>query len=137
MAILTLPAGRRERPPSAFDYINGNYILSAWRGGLTASLACRATAMPSSPRKGNCLADGFTHVVFHRYWRGVASESKTLLYLPAAYEDDYMLIFRVRDLDLNCGSTGLSAERAAFRRAARRWRCPAGEARFDREPARL
>ncbi len=100
-------AGRPTRTPeTAFDYIRSNFILGAWNAG--DGVAC----LPGNREdfvaaQEQLLADGFTHIVVHRYWRSVASESKTLLYLPAAYEDDYVLIFRVEDLRLNCKSEAI------------------------------
>ena len=105
-------AGRPTRTPAtAFDYINSNYILGAWRwaDGI-ACLPGNRDAFAAGQKQ--LLADGFTHVIFHRYWRSVASESKTLLYLPAAYEDDHVLIFRAEDLRFNCNSTAILSSEA-------------------------
>ena len=100
-------AGRPTRTPAtAFDYINSNFILSAWSvGDGVACLPGNRDAFIAAQKQLH--ADGFTHVIFHRYWRGVASESKTLLYLPAGYEDNYLFIYRVQDLHLNCKSTAV------------------------------
>ena len=100
-------AGRPTRTPeTAFDYIRSNFILGAWNAGEGVTcLPCNREDFIAAQRQ--LLADGFTHIVLHHYWRSVASESKTLLYLPAAYEDDYVLIFRVEDLSLNCKSEAI------------------------------
>lgn len=100
-------AGRPTRSPAkAFDYINSNYILSAWNAADgVACLPGNRDAFIAAYKQ--LLADGFTHVIFHLYWRGVASESKTLLYLPAAYEDKHVFIYRVQDLDHNCKSRAI------------------------------
>ncbi len=100
-------AGRPTRTPAtAFDYINSNFILSGWNNSGAV------TCLPGNRDKfiaaqNQLLSDGFTHIILHRYWRSVAAEAKTLLYLPAAYEDDSVSIYRVDDLHLNCGSTAI------------------------------
>ena len=100
-------AGRPTRTPeTAFDYINSNFILSAW------NKASAVTCLPGNREafiaaQDQLLADGFTHIILHRYWRNVAAEAKSLLYLPAAYEDDSVSIYRVYDLHLNCSSSAI------------------------------
>ncbi|MCE2470923.1 MAG: hypothetical protein J4G18_03310 [Anaerolineae bacterium] len=100
-------AGRPTRTPAtAFDYINSNFILSAW------NKAGAAACLPGDHNKflaaqDQLLSDGFTHIILHRYWRNVAAEAKSLLYLPAAYEDDSVSIYRVDDLHLNCNSSAI------------------------------
>ena len=100
-------AGRPTRSPAAaFDYINSNFILSAWnRAGGVACLPGNREAFIAA--QNQLLADGFTHIILHRYWRSVAAEARTLLYLPAAYEDDSVSIYRVSDLQLNCSSAAI------------------------------
>ena len=97
-------AGRPTRSPeTAFDYINSNFILSAWnKQGAVSCLPGNRDAFLAA--QDQLLSDGFTHIILHRYWRNVAAEAKSLLYLPAAYEDDSVSIYRVDDLHLNCGS---------------------------------
>ena len=102
-------AGRPTRTPAtAFDYINDNLILRAWNNGsaVTCLPGNRADFIAA---QNQLLADGFTHIILHRYWywRRIAAEARTLLYLPAAYEDDYVSIYRVSDLQLNCNSTAV------------------------------
>ncbi len=107
-------AGRPTRTPeSAFDYINSNFILSAWN--KTSAVTC----LPGDHNKflaaqDQLRSDGFTHIILHRYWRNVAAEAKSLLYLPAAYEDDSVSIYRVDDLHLNCGSSAILSKGALY-----------------------
>ncbi len=100
-------AGRPTRTPAvAFDYIKDNLILQAWE--MNRAVAClpgkRAEFIAAQQE---LLADGFTHIVLHRYWRSLAKEAKAVFYLPAAYEDDSVSIYRVEDLHLNCSSTAV------------------------------
>lgn len=100
-------AGRPTRTPtSAFDYINSNLILRAWNNtGAVSCLPGNRAAFIAA--QNQLLADGFTHIVLHRYFRNVAAEAKLLLYLPSAYEDDSVSIYRVADLRLNCSSSAI------------------------------
>lgn len=98
-------AGRPTRTPaSAFEYIKSNLILRAWNkeGAVTCLPGNRDAFLAAQDQ---LLSDGFTHIILHRYLRNVAAEARTLLYLPAAYEDDFVSIYRVEDLHLNCGSS--------------------------------
>lgn len=100
-------AGRPTRTPTvAFDYIKDNLILQAWE--VNRAVAC----LPGNrdefiAAQQQLLADGFTHIILHRYWRSLAREAKAVFYLPAAYEDDSVSIYRVEDLHLNCASTAV------------------------------
>ena len=100
-------AGRPTRTPaSAFDYIKSNLILDAWnRAGAAACLPGNREAFIAAQEQ--LLSDGFTHIILHHYWRNLALEARTLLYLPAAYEDNSVSIYRVRDLHLNCDSAAV------------------------------
>ncbi len=100
-------AGRPTRSPAtAFDYIKSNPILSAWNSeGAVVCLPGNHAAFVEA--RNQLLADGFTHVILHRYFGNLASEARALLYLPAAYEDDSVSIYRVKDLHLNCSSSAI------------------------------
>lgn len=100
-------AGRPTRTPeSAFDYIKSNLLLRAWNSeGAVACLPGNRDAFIAAQQQ--LLSDGFTHIVLHQTWRNVAAEARTLLYLPAAYEDHSVSIYRVSDLHLNCNSTAV------------------------------
>ncbi len=100
-------AGRPTRSPAtAFDYINGNLILRAWNNG-SAVTCLPGNREDFSAAHEELLSDGFTHIVLHHYWRSLATEARTLLYLPAAYKDDSVSIYRVEDLHLNCNSRAI------------------------------
>ena len=100
-------AGRPTRTPAvAFDYIKDNLLLQAWE--KNRAVAClpgnRAEFIAAQQQ---LLADGFTHIILHRYRRSLAREAKAVLYLPAAYEDNSVSIYHVADLHLNCASTAV------------------------------
>ena len=98
-------AGRPTRTPAAaFDYINGNLILQAWEKD-EAFLCLPGNRDEFIAAQDQLLADGFTHIIFHRYRRGLNQEAKTVRYVPAVYEDNAVSIFRVEDLHLNCSSS--------------------------------
>ena len=112
-------AGRPTRTPAtAFDYINSNYILSAWNreSAVTCLPGNRAAFIDA---QNQLLADGFSHIILHRYFRDLASEARSLLYLQAAYEDDFVSIYRVEDLHLNCSSSAILSRGAPHNLAER------------------
>lgn len=100
-------AGRPTRTPAtAFDYINSNLILNAWnKESAVACLPGNREAFIAA--QNQLLADGFTHIVFHRYLSNLAYEARNFAYLQAAYEDGFVSIYRVEDLQLNCNSTAV------------------------------
>ena len=62
------------------------------------------------------LAEGFTHIVMHHREYGDQSLNHTFAHLPAAYDDGYVSIYRLRDLGGSCQSDYI--EPARFRRLA-------------------
>lgn len=98
-------AGRPTRTPeSAFDYINSNFILSAWNqeSAVTCLPGNRESFIAA---RNQLLSDGFTHIIFHRYLSNLANEARSVAFLQAAYEDGPVTIYRVKDLHLNCESS--------------------------------
>ena len=93
-------------PSTAFAYIDGNALLSAWRKG--ESFHC----LPSSQEEFNSaldqlLADGFSHIVLHK-WRALkVLHMNRFAGVSPAYEDHYVTIYRVKDLGRGCVNSGL------------------------------
>ena len=97
--------GRPTRTPStAFAYIDGNALLSAWR--KDESFHC----LPSNREQFNSaldqlLADGFSHIVVHK-WRALkVLHMNRFAGVAPAYEDHYVTIYRVKDLRSGCANS--------------------------------
>ena len=94
-------------PSSSYDYINGNLILNSWRRDspircLPASRAQYLSAL------GQLQSDGFTHVILHAYVRS-HSLAPSFTGLQPAYEDRFLRIYRVAQLDESCGNESILA----------------------------
>ena len=87
-------------PEAAYDYINGNLLLNAWRAGKT--LYClpynRDDVLAAQQE---LIADGFTHIILHsqRISRRLAANFYDL---SPAYSDELVIIYRVSDLHRIC-----------------------------------
>ena len=88
-------------PPSAYDYINANLVLNAWH--RRQSLIC------TRENRDNYLAavaqlrdDGFSHVVLHYSLLKPDTIEGSFSGLEPAYEDDFVAIFRLRNLPEAC-----------------------------------
>ncbi|MDE2775954.1 MAG: hypothetical protein OXI77_08455 [Chloroflexota bacterium] len=88
-------------PPSAYAYIDGNFLLEAWRRG--AGVHCAPPHQSIFIAALDQLAnDGFTHIVWH-HWRGEdAAIASSFVDAPAAYGDDYVSVYRLEDLRRSC-----------------------------------
>lgn len=88
-------------PPSAYAYIDGNFLLSAWRGG--APVHC------FPPHQSIYLGglrqlrdDGFSHVVWHG---GIGQDieiASSFIDAQSVYSDDHVSVFRLEDLRQAC-----------------------------------
>lgn len=88
-------------PPAAYDTIDVNFLLSAWRGGDSAH--CFPPHQSIYIDALNQLRDdGFTHVVWHHWIREDASIASSFIDAQSAYSDDYARVFRLEDLRQNC-----------------------------------
>ena len=94
--------GRPTRAPdSAFDYIDGNLLLSSWR--RHEFILCLPWVRAQYIAGLNqLLSDGFTHVLYHHHldWRD--SISLSFAGLQPAYEDSYVTIYRLARLQDSC-----------------------------------
>ncbi len=88
-------------PDSAYDYINGNYILNAWHNYRpihceTADREAYLAALAALE------ADGFSHIVLHRVYAAAARIKESFDGAQASYEDDYVSVYRLEDLRASC-----------------------------------
>lgn len=88
-------------PPSAYAYIDRNFLLSAWRSG--APVHCFPPHQPNYIDALNQLRDdGFTHVLWHG---GIGQDieiASSFMDARPAYSDDYVSVFRLEDLRQAC-----------------------------------
>ena len=96
--------GRPTRtPPGAFKYIESNSILRTWKAGR--SVRCFPFNVADYRLALNQLeADGFSHVILHRWLWGDQHLAYSFAAVPPAYEDDFVTIYRVVDLHRSCDS---------------------------------
>ena len=88
-------------PPSAYAYIDGNFLLDAWRRGIGVHCA--------PPHQSIFIAavdelagDGFTQILWHHWLGEDAALASSFFDVPAAYGDDYVQIYRLEDLRQSC-----------------------------------
>ena len=91
-------------PPSAYATIDGNFLLSAWRGG--APIHCFPPHQSIYIDALNQLRDaGFSHVVWH-HWLGQDIEiASSFVDAQSAYSDDFVSVYRLEDLRQSCDLT--------------------------------
>lgn len=88
-------------PPSAYATIDGNFLLSAWRGG--APIHCFPPHQSIYLDALNQLRDdGFSHVVWHRWIGQDAEIASSFFDARSAYSDDYVSVYRLEDLRQSC-----------------------------------
>ena len=88
-------------PPAAYAYIDGNFLLAAWRGG--DGVHC------FPPHQSGFIAalaqledDGFTHILWHHWLSADAAIASSFVDAAPAYRDDYVSIYRLEDLRHSC-----------------------------------
>ena len=97
--------GRPTRTPGvAFSYIEGNALLLAWRQGK--SVHC----LPPNREEFNSaldqlLADGFSHILLHKWRLLKVLRRNRFTGVTPAYEDHYVTIYRVKDLGIICANS--------------------------------
>ncbi|MCY3832235.1 MAG: hypothetical protein OXG85_04405 [Chloroflexi bacterium] len=94
--------------PAAYTYIDGNQLLRTWKRG--AGVHCTPSnrgAFESALRQ--LLADGFTHIIMHDDMYATRWEPHSFASVPAAYADDYALVYRLADLRSSCGNSAMLA----------------------------
>ena len=94
--------GAISRPPSAaFEYIQASPILGAWREDRPALCAFNSSDEYLSALD-DLVADGFTHVVYHREQRDARKIAGSFFGVAPAYNDEYANIYRIHDLQDHC-----------------------------------
>ncbi len=94
--------GRINRNPvSSRAYIESNALLNTWDN--ERSVHC----LPHNERTfltalDRLLEVGFTHVVVHNWLYGDQFINHSFWHVPAAYEDGFVSVYRLRDLRLSC-----------------------------------
>ena len=99
--------GLAARTPSvAYNYINNNLLLNAWRNGEIVRCLLYSRAGYQSALD-ELLMDGFSHVVLHRWLDASQRMNRNFRDVQPAYEDNFVAIYRVRDLNSECDSSAL------------------------------
>jgi len=104
-------------PTGAYAYIDGNFLLSAWKRG--DGVHCYPPLRADfSAGLSQLQADGFTYIVWHHWLAEDMPVASSFVDLSATYKDDYVAIYRVDDLHQSCDlSSAVSpAAQAALRR---------------------
>ncbi len=100
--------GRPTRsPPAAYEYIESNYILSAWRDLQSAHCLGRNRSDFEGALE-QLLADGFSHiVVHHRFGYFLRASLPGFAGVEPAYSDDFSSIYRLADMRASCANPAL------------------------------
>lgn len=85
---------------STTAYSTRNWLLREW--SLDQSGSCYGRATPYYEALDELLADGFTHIVFHRWAYQIEETAHSFVRVPAAYEDALVTIYRLVDMRLAC-----------------------------------
>ncbi len=96
-------------PGSAYNYIEGNLLLGAWRAG--ESINCLGSNMDEfTAAHAQLISDGFTHIVLHRGSFTDEHLAQSFVDIPASYADEQVLIYRLGDLRDTCDATASLSE---------------------------
>ena len=94
-------------PPSAYDYISGNLILSAWR--RDRSIRCLPAARETYLEALNQLAaDGVSHIIVHQQAARTPGISASFSGLRPAYADEYAHVYRLGQLHESCDNPSIT-----------------------------
>ena len=93
-------------PEAAYDYIEDNSLLRAWRQLIPTYCLPRANGDFQQDLK-RLQADGFTHIVLHHDLEDLNSLPRTFDKAAPAYIDDTVTIYRLDDMHSACDSTAL------------------------------
>ncbi len=86
---------------SALGYVDSSYLLRHWYKDRALHCLPQSEAAYIASLEG-LLADGFTHIVVH-HWRWPDAPSlHSFGNAPAAYDDGYVSVYRLRDLNQSC-----------------------------------
>ncbi len=104
--------GRPTRiPPAAFGYIDANALLESWSHGKSVHcLPSNETAFGDA--LDQLLADGFSHVILHRWLYSDEPLAHSFVGVPAAYRDGYVSIYRLGALRMRCENAVIAADAA-------------------------
>ena len=92
-------AGRT--PDSAYDYMRGNSILGTWLADK--SVSCNLSNQAEYLDALDALErDGFTHVIMHHTMWNAAAVAGSFPFADAAYQDEFVSIYRLTDLRASC-----------------------------------
>ena len=99
--------GRPTRTPSAaYNYIDSNPLLYAWR--WSKNVHCLSSNRAEYNSALDQLAgDGFTHIIRHRRLRDAYRISLSFTSVRAAYGDDHVSIYRLEDMRDSCKNAAL------------------------------
>lgn len=87
-------------PDSAFDYIRANLLLNSWYQGQ--SISCQLIERDRFlAGLAQLEADGFSHVVYYRDFKGWGVED-SFRYVEPAYADKFVQIYRLPELRSSC-----------------------------------
>ncbi len=87
--------------PLIETYLERNPLLHSWY--INRSPHCLPHNEPSfTAALEQLLADGFSHIVVHNWLYGDQFIMHTFKGIPAAYDNGYVSIYRLRDLSLSC-----------------------------------
>ena len=88
-------------PDSAFNYIRSNRLLNAWRH--RRPIRCDMMAIDDYLAGLTALEeDGFSHVVYHRFYGHANAISQSFDGIRPSYHDKSVSIFRLSDLRASC-----------------------------------
>ena len=88
-------------PPTAYAYIDGNFLLNAWRG--SAGVHCFPPHQSIYIDGLNQLRDdGFSHVIWHHWLGEDAAIASSFVDARSAYSDDYVSIYTLESLRQAC-----------------------------------
>ncbi|MCY4064257.1 MAG: hypothetical protein OXG53_17940, partial [Chloroflexi bacterium] len=94
--------GASRMPAIAFSYIEENALLSAWQND-EGMLCLPFNEGAFNHALNQLLTDGFTHLVYHSdAIRHVGFANYSVVAIEPAYHDDYVRVYRLRDLRNIC-----------------------------------
>ena len=94
-------------PPQAYATIDGNWLLRAWRDGQHRH--CDALGAAAWAQAVDELrAIGFTHIVYHRQLILDETVFDSFADVPSVYDDSFVTIFLVDDMQRACSAPALS-----------------------------
>jgi len=113
-------------PPAAYNYIDGNIILSAWR--RDRPIRCLPAARePYLEALDQLMADGVSHIIVHQQTSRKPGISASFSGLRPAYADEYTHVYRLGQMYESCDNPSITLP-APFAHIADLARSPAIDA---------